>query len=335
MGRSLLGFLLLVVLDCGGKSVAEGGGPSIELDQPLHGRLATYGDAGVGIAIYPPAVTPSTAPLTTIEGAWHRDACQSLAFDRAGNVYALCYQAGLSEPPGQVNVFAPEATADSAPMRVITGSNTGLDGFQANMAVAADGTAYTVRDGGDDESAACGGGSVRVFAPGANGNVAPVRVIEGPHTEFACPAAIAVNAAGEIYVGNAEGGPLLVFAADASGDAAPIRRIGALNDIGDATSIALDAAGSIYVTDAGHRPAVVVYGAAATEGSAPEHVITGAATTLMVPSGIAVDDGGRILVSDSGSFSHEQIAIFAAGADGNATPQIIPNLAGGGIAISP
>ena len=301
----------------------------------VRGRLATFGKTG-GIALYPAFFSPSTPPLTTLDGSWHGGVCEALAFDAQGNVYTLCRQAVPSEPPGQVNVFDADATGSAAPTRVITGDQTTLKGVLTDVAVDNVGSVYVVRDGDDDPKSSCGG-TVSVFAPGADGNATPASVITGPHTGFACAAAIAVDSSGLVYVGNASGSPLLVFAADATGDAQPIRRIGGRNDIGDVSGIAIDASGAIYATDVGDTSAVVVYGPTAQEGDPPERVITGPLTGLQNPEGVAVDSTGRILVAQSGTQDTlGRISIFSADATGNVPPlETLPNVGGYALALAP
>jgi hypothetical protein len=299
------------------------------------GTLATYGAAGVGIALYPPDLSASTQPLVLLDGSWQTNACEALSFDSGGDLYALCYQAGPSEPPDQVVVFAADAQGSDAPKRVITGPSTTLGGYATNLAVGATGKIYVVQDAYCEvENCA---GMVSVFAPGADGNSAPVQVIQGPHTGLNYSAAIAVDAAGLIYVGNAEGGPILVFSADATGDIQPIRRIGRASDIGDAIDIALDASGTIYVADATIAKGVLVYGPAAADGAPPDRVIAGPMTGLSEPMAVAVDSTGRVLVSERHGLQQPgTVSIFANDADGNVAPEtVLSNVAGMGIAIAP
>ena len=335
---------------CGGQAITSGSGsgdsahdmPSIPGPATVTprkpttpGTLATYGIAGIGIALYPADLSASTQPLTLLEGSWHTDACDSLSFGSAGDLFALCYQAVDSEPPDQVVVFSADAQGTDAPTRVITGPSTTLGGYATNLAVGATGKVYVNQDA-YCEVQDCAG-MVSVFAPGANGDSAPVQVIQGPHTGLNYSSSIAVDAAGLIYVGNAEGGPILVFAADATGDAQPIRRIGRAKEIGDATSLAVDASGTIYVADVTTTKGVLVYGPSAADGAPPDRVIAGPLTGLAAPSGIAVDSAGRVLVSEEhGLQDPGTVSIFASGASGNVAPEtVLSNVAGMGIAIAP
>ena len=68
--------------------------------------------------------------------------------------------------------------------------------------------------------------SITVHSRTATGNAAPIRVIQGPHTQLAIPDGIFRNPEnGEIIVANTGGDGVLVFPKDASGDTAPIRVI--------------------------------------------------------------------------------------------------------------
>jgi hypothetical protein len=286
----------------------------------------------MGIALYPPKVSASTQPFKRLGSDWQTNDCQALAFDSNRDLYVLCYQATTSQPPDQVVVFDAATQDSDAPKRIITGPSTTLAGHATDLAVGATGKVYVVQDA-DCEVENCNG-MVSVFAPGASGNSAPVQVIQGPHTGLTFSAAIAVDAAGLIYVGNAGGGPLLVFAADASGDAPPLRRIGRANEIGEVTDLAVDVSGEIYVANELNVWGVLVYGPSAAEGDLPVRVIG-------APSGrtsaIALDSAGRLFVSTQNGFDRAgTISIF--GKDGTANEgarDMLPNVAGTGIAIAP
>jgi 6-phosphogluconolactonase (cycloisomerase 2 family) len=66
--------------------------------------------------------------------------------------------------------------------------------------------------------------SITVYRKDASGNVAPLRVIQGPNTGLNWPTDIAVHPErGEIFVANDTGHSITVYSTDADGDAAPIR----------------------------------------------------------------------------------------------------------------
>jgi hypothetical protein len=73
-------------------------------------------------------------------------------------LYALCYQAGPSEPPDQVVVFAADAQGSDAPKRVIAGPSTTLGGYATNLAVGATGKeALMTRGNGQVHEPGCTG----------------------------------------------------------------------------------------------------------------------------------------------------------------------------------
>jgi DNA-binding beta-propeller fold protein YncE len=84
--------------------------------------------------------------------------------------------------------------------------------------------------------------SITVFAKGASGDVAPLRVIQGPRTGLNWPTGIAVEPeSGDIYVTNDTTDSILVFASDAEGDAAPRRVLkGPGTGLKNPTGLALD-----------------------------------------------------------------------------------------------
>lgn len=66
--------------------------------------------------------------------------------------------------------------------------------------------------------------SITVYARNARGDIAPLRVIQGPTTQLNWPSGLAVDPEhGELYVANDGGDSVLVFSTSASGDATPIR----------------------------------------------------------------------------------------------------------------
>lgn len=75
--------------------------------------------------------------------------------------------------------------------------------------------------------------SVRVYQGSADGNVAPLRSIQGPKTKLAWPMGLTVDAAaGELAVANYGTNEILIYSRNANGDAPPTRVLG-----GDKTGI--------------------------------------------------------------------------------------------------
>ena len=74
--------------------------------------------------------------------------------------------------------------------------------------------------------------SIRVYKASADGNVAPIRTIQGATSKLAWPMGIDVSAEGELAVANYGSHEILIYGRTAKGDVAPVRSIG-----GDKTRI--------------------------------------------------------------------------------------------------
>jgi hypothetical protein len=173
------------------------------------------------------------------------------------------------------------------------------------------------------------GSSVTVYAAGANGNVFPIRTISGPKTMMIYPSGIARGADHDTYVTNFNYGSRLgfvtVYAPSANGNAAPIRTISGSNtQLTYPNGPELDASGELYVAD--RIGAVEVYANGANGNVAPIRRIAGGNTRLDIPFDVAVDGAGELYVANSrfcprGHCSGaDLVTVYAAGANGNATP---------------
>jgi sugar lactone lactonase YvrE len=164
--------------------------------------------------------------------------------------------------------------------------------------------------------------SITVYAVGATGNAAPSVTITGSNTGLRNPDGIAVDAAGQFYVTNANGPSITVYAASAAGNAMPLATIaGGNTGLNSPRGIALDAAGRMYVANAGGN-SITVYAASAAGNAMPLATIAGSNTGLSNPFGIAFDAAGQLYVANCGCLGGAVASItrYAAGATGNATP---------------
>ncbi len=168
------------------------------------------------------------------------------------------------------------------------------------------------------------GNSITVYPANASGNVAPLRTIAGPATHIAFPQGLAFDAAGNLLV--AEGGALDAeidaFAPSANGNAAPLYTIlpGASSAFGFGLAFSPDGelaeaiCGSCGFGGSSDAVQSYVLGKdAATRASA----ISGSATGLAFPYGIAYDAAGTLYVADD---STSAIGVFAPGSSGNVAP---------------
>jgi 6-phosphogluconolactonase (cycloisomerase 2 family) len=222
------------------------------------------------------------------------------------------------QEPALVVVYNKYAKGDDRPIRTLRGNATqmadahgiALDTKNGLMFVANYGNAAVYREdepageisrgravaggnapntgaGGDGEGG--GGGripgsgkflppSITVYPIKAQGNTAPLRVIQGPKTQFNWPAHLSIDEErGELYVANDAGHSILVFKVTDNGDVAPTRVIkGPKTQVKNPTGVFLDAKNNeLVVANMGNHMATV-YPRTANGDVAPLRVIRAA-----------------------------------------------------------
>lgn len=246
-----------------------------------------------------------------------------VAVDSQHELFVTNSERFMQLPVTGISVFAPGAAGIASAIRVIPGGGiTDLE-FPDGIAVDGAGTAFVVDEGGTGPSAA-----INVYAPGANGNVAPMRRVVGDQTGLG-PASlqkahnIALDEArGVLYVANTNLNTITAYPANADGNIAPSRTIGgSATGLKSPAGIAVDASGNIYVSDlASNR--IDVFAASSDGNAAPLRTISGANTGLVKPAGITVDSLGDLYVTNHGPPG--SVTVYAPGVSGNAAPiQII------------
>jgi hypothetical protein len=147
----------------------------------------------------------------------------------------------------------------------------------------------------------CGGslgnGSITVYRPGSSGDVAPIRVIKGDRTGLLCPAGVAVDSSGKIYVANnaeflsRSGSSVTVYPAGSNGNVKPIATISGNNTgLVQPNGIALDPNRNIYVAD--NQSGAIVYPAGSDGNVAPSLRLAGG-------TAVAIDESnGNIYAAD-------------------------------------
>jgi DNA-binding beta-propeller fold protein YncE len=142
-----------------------------------------------------------------------------------------------------ISIYARTATGIERPLRTIRGENTMLadphgvylDGAGNEVFTANHGNWTELRSYADDAVLLPGEykpgrfeqASIRVYRADGDGNVRPLRTIQGPHTQLAWPMGIDVHRErNELAVANYGTSSVLIFAKGATGDAAPSRIIG-------------------------------------------------------------------------------------------------------------
>jgi DNA-binding beta-propeller fold protein YncE len=168
--------------------------------------------------------------------------------------------------------------------------------------------------------------SLTVFRADSEGNVAPVRIVEGPKTQMNWPTGVAVDPErNEVYIANDLGDSVLVFNADAQGDVAPARVLsGDRTQLRHPLGLFVDTVNDeLWVANFGNHSATV-YRRGASGNTAPIRVIRSApakdpSTELNNPFSISYDPTrDEILVPNC--VGHPRIAAFSKNADKNAVP---------------
>lgn len=236
----------------------------------------------------------------------------------AGSRYALYVLMGA--PFNSVNVFQSDARDRDAPIRVISGNNTQIS-VPSAMAMGQHGELYVLNNNAFPGAA---NPTVVVFAPGANGNVAPIRTISGFATaQHDVVEGLAVDPNGNVYVSIVDAKhtvvpQILVLPPGANGNTAPVRAI----DVPIALSgrLAADAGGKLYVGgaagDCGPSNKIVIFPANANGSAAPDGEIQGADTGLC-GANVAVDANGKIYAAN---IVNGTVTVYEPTARGDAAP---------------
>jgi DNA-binding beta-propeller fold protein YncE len=139
--------------------------------------------------------------------------------------------------------------------------------------------------------------SVRVYKASANGDVAPIRTIQGPNSKLAWPMGIDVSAQ-ELAVANYGSHEILIYARAANGNVAPIRKIGGdKTEIRGPVAVGFDSKNNeIWVANYGDHTAVV-FDRKASGNVAPKRIIrnapAGTPTTGFTNASAAAYDSKR------------------------------------------
>ncbi|MGH7814804.1 MAG: hypothetical protein ACREQI_12470 [Candidatus Binataceae bacterium] len=137
------------------------------------------GQAGFGsITIFAAGSNGNVAPAATITGPdTGLGYPVGVAVDSAGDIYVVNSQGTQTFGSSSVTVYSPGSNGDAAPISTIVGPDTNLY-FSGGVALDSSGNIYVTNSASSDSQ----NGSITVYSPGSNGDVAPIRTIAGNKT---------------------------------------------------------------------------------------------------------------------------------------------------------
>ena len=195
-------------------------GPHTQLDDPL-GIFKTGGTLFVTnwdfitnnptVNLYPVSSNGDVAPTNIIAGP-HTGLTDPapITVANAGTIIVGNFSA-------EILSFAPGKFGDVTPIRAIVGQHTQLS--VVNGLATHNGLLYASNEGAPGSHTVP---SIVVFHVLDNGDVAPIRVISGPHTGLSLPSGLKLDKAGDLYVANGGANTVTEYAPGATGDASPI-----------------------------------------------------------------------------------------------------------------
>ena len=174
--------------------------------------------------------------------------------------------------------------------------------------------------------------AILFFRGGANGEEAPIRVIQGPKTLLNYPDNVALDAhRGEVFVVQSYSNSVLVFDRRGQGDVAPIRILrGPKTQLKSPSRVAVDPVHNLLVVTMGS--AILIFDRTAEGNVPPKAVISGPKTGMVAgfrASRVTLyPEGQKIFVSVAGQRSREGIvgsylAVWEYGDDGDVPPVVV------------
>ena len=328
--------------------------PSTEVSAvPSSGReLCVTNENSHTVAVFDPTASGNVQPLRRLGDLTGLGNLQAVAFDRVnGEIYVANTASSPYSPAYPVTVYARTASGNIAPVRVISGTSTGLKGavgiavdpvnnevfVSAAGAIrvfsrTANGNVAPLRtlnicagcapgiaiDPGHGELFVPSGNSITIYARTAQGNATPSRTLSGSFTELSSPTSVAYDAVHDEIITTSSNSAIGVFPRTASGNAFPTRTIYAdvpANLTGLTYAAVDDASGDIYVAS---TTSVAVFPRTADQGATPSRTIAGANVGFTRPLGIAVNPAnGEVFIGDG---SARRLVVHSTTANGNVAP---------------
>jgi DNA-binding beta-propeller fold protein YncE len=225
------------------------------------------------ITVYNRTANGDVAPVRVLGGsATGLVTPDSVAVDLVHNELFVA-NAGASS----VTVYDRAASGNTPPLRTIQGPATGLGNPEKLALDLANGEVFVANANPPSNNY-----SVTVYSRTANGNVAPLRILQGPATGLSLPYGFVVDTVhNELFVVNF-GGSVTVFSRTASGNSAPLRTIqGAATGLNGPRGVALDLLrDELFVVDGIDAGSIKVFSRSASGNVPPLRSISGPATGL-------------------------------------------------------
>jgi len=280
---------------------------------------ATMNDTSDRATVYGRTDVGNATPLRTLEfRATPERRGYAMSVDADSNEVAVSFQRGPS-----IVVFD---RVTAVPLRTIKGPRTTLADPHGIFIDTVNREIVAVNEG-HLFGAAPQDPSITVFEKLADGDVAPVRTIQGPLTGLSAPKNLFVDTTnGEIAVANGSDSDSITIYSRTDADDVPPRRIiqGALTGLNNPSGVFIDTENDeIVVANWGNR-SITVYPRLGTGNLAPIRVITGAPpgsaqVGIGNPGAVAIDiDNDEFAVTNC--VSHPRIAFFDRLANGQVAP---------------
>ena len=235
---------------------------------PVSGTLYVASAGSNEIAEYLYGATGNVPPSAVIGGAATGLSYPSaLALDSSGRLFVANHSADT------ITVYAPGASGNAKPVATISGPDTGLVGPSGE----------TFDQTGHLWVANSGSNSLTEYALAATGDAPALAVIRGSSTRMNGPRGLTLDGAGNLLVANELGNSLTEYKTSDNGDTVPQRTITGLS-LPDGVDV--DAQGNIYVANG--LAGVNEYASDASGAATPTATISGQATGISGPSGVAV-----------------------------------------------
>jgi len=136
--------------------------------------------------------------------------------------------------------------------------------------------------------------AILIFRGGANGQEAPILIIQGPNTELNGPDRLDIDVVHrEIFVPGR--GNVLVFPLDGNGDVPPKRNVRGPDTQIAGSSIAVDPLNNLFAVT-GRDKSILVFDRTANGNARPLHVIRGPNTQIDRINQMAIYPAGKLLV---------------------------------------